>query len=85
MGCILWKQAVEAKREPADKYGDFRVHPQQGSGPIRVGGTQGTGYVGCLIGKPRLLPRFAVVCFPARRCSRSGGWPLSEITPSIAF
>jgi hypothetical protein len=43
-GCILWKQAVEAKRQLADKYGDFGVHPQQGSGPIRVGGTQETGF-----------------------------------------
>ena len=51
-GCILWKQAVEAKREPADKYGDFRVHPQQGSGPIRVGGTQGTGFKGAIAHLP---------------------------------
>jgi hypothetical protein len=47
-GCILWKQAIEAKREAADKYGDFNVHPQDGSGPITVGGTQTTGYKGAI-------------------------------------
>ena len=26
-GCALWKQGVAAKRELADKYGDFGVHP----------------------------------------------------------
>ena len=37
-GCALWKQGVAAKRELADKYGDFGVYPQQGSGSITVGG-----------------------------------------------
>ena len=27
-GCALWKQGVAAKRELADKYGDFGVQPQ---------------------------------------------------------
>ncbi len=47
-GCILWKQAVEAKRELADKYGEFHVHPQRGSGFIRVGGTQETAFRGAV-------------------------------------
>jgi hypothetical protein len=37
-GCALWKQGVAAKRELADKYGDFGVQPYQGSGSITVGG-----------------------------------------------
>jgi Concanavalin A-like lectin/glucanases superfamily len=47
-GCILWKQAIEAKRVRADTYLDFNVHPQDGSGPITVGGTQTTGYKGAI-------------------------------------
>jgi Concanavalin A-like lectin/glucanases superfamily len=47
-GCILWKQAIEAKRIAADKYGDFNVHPHDGSGPITVGGTQTTGFKGAI-------------------------------------
>src|SRR5258708_6104211 len=47
-GCILWKQAIEAKRVVADKYADFNVHPQDGSGPVTVGGTQTTGYKGAI-------------------------------------
>jgi hypothetical protein len=47
-GCILWKQAIEAKRVFADKYADFNVRPQDGSGPITVGGTQTTGYKGAI-------------------------------------
>jgi hypothetical protein len=49
-GCILWKQAVEAKRVLTDKYGDEdpAVHPQHGSGPITVGGTQTTGFKGAI-------------------------------------
>jgi len=50
-GCILWKQAVEAKRQLADS-GDFKVHPQQGSGLIRVGGTQETGFKGAIAHLP---------------------------------
>jgi hypothetical protein len=33
-GCALWKQGVAAKRETADKYGDFHVHPQHGQGQV---------------------------------------------------
>jgi hypothetical protein len=47
-GCIFWKQDVAAKREFADKYSDFDVHPQAASGPIRVGGTQETGFKGAI-------------------------------------
>ena len=47
-GCILWKQAIEAKRVAADKYGDFNVHPQDGSGPLTVGGMETTGYKGAI-------------------------------------
>jgi hypothetical protein len=47
-GCILWKQAVEAKRQLADKYGEFRVHPREGSGLITVGGTKKTGFKGAI-------------------------------------
>ena len=47
-GCALWKQGVAAKRELADKYGDFGVHPQQGSGSITVGGSQETGFQGAI-------------------------------------
>jgi Concanavalin A-like lectin/glucanases superfamily len=48
MGCILWKQAVEAKRVAADKYFGYKVHPQHGAGQIRVGGTQTTGFKGAI-------------------------------------
>jgi Concanavalin A-like lectin/glucanases superfamily len=47
-GCILWKQAVEAKRSPGDKYAAFHVQPQHGAGPITVGGTQATGFKGAI-------------------------------------
>lgn len=47
-GCILWKQGVEAKRSPGDKYGAFNVHPQHGAGPITVGGMQTTGFKGTI-------------------------------------
>jgi hypothetical protein len=47
-GCIFWKQDVAAKRELADKYSDFDVHPQAAAGPIRVGGTQETGFKGAI-------------------------------------
>jgi len=47
-GCVLWKQAVEAKRSVADKYGDFGVRPQHGSGAIAVGGTAATGFKGAI-------------------------------------
>jgi hypothetical protein len=49
-GCILWKQAVEAKRSPGDKYGAFHVHPQHGAGSITVGGMQTTGFKGDIDG-----------------------------------
>ena len=47
-GCALWKQGVAAKRETPDKYGDFGVHPQHGSGSITVGGSQETGFRGAV-------------------------------------
>jgi hypothetical protein len=48
MGCILWKQWVEAMREEADKYYQYRVHPQAGGGAIRVGGTQESAFKGAI-------------------------------------
>jgi hypothetical protein len=38
-GCILWKQDVEAKRIPQDKYEypEFQVQPQAANGPLSVG------------------------------------------------
>jgi hypothetical protein len=39
---------VEAKRVAADKYFEYKVHPQHGSGPITVGGTQTTGLKGAI-------------------------------------
>jgi hypothetical protein len=51
-GCILWKQAVEAERVLADKYGDSSEHPavrpEHGLGPITVGGTQTTAFKGAI-------------------------------------
>ena len=47
-GCIVWKQGVEAKRILEDKYGHYGVHPEHGSGPITVGGTQVTGFRGAI-------------------------------------
>jgi hypothetical protein len=47
-GCILWKQAVDAVRVPADKYVAYHVHPQDGSGPLTVGGMQTAGYKGAI-------------------------------------
>jgi hypothetical protein len=49
-GCILWKQNVEAKRIPQDKYEyrEFKVHPQAGAGSLSVGGTQATGFKGAI-------------------------------------
>ena len=47
-GCILWKQGVEAKRVPQDKYGHYGVQPQAGSGAITIGGTQETAFKGSI-------------------------------------
>lgn len=51
-GCVLWKQAVEAKRVRADKYAATSdrsaVRPEHGPGPMTVGGTQATGFKGSL-------------------------------------
>lgn len=47
-GCILWKQAVQAERVAADKYGAYHVQPRHGSGPITVGGMQTTGFKGAI-------------------------------------
>jgi hypothetical protein len=49
-GCALWKQNVAAKRIPQDKYEypTYHVHPQAGAGPLRVGGTDQTGFKGAI-------------------------------------
>jgi Concanavalin A-like lectin/glucanases superfamily len=47
-GCALWKQGVAANRENSDKYADFGVRPQHGSGSISVGGSQETGFQGSI-------------------------------------
>jgi hypothetical protein len=47
-GCRFWKQGVEAVRSPGDKYGQFHVHPQDGGGPLRIGGTPSVGYKGSI-------------------------------------
>jgi hypothetical protein len=47
-GCVLWKQGVQAERVAADKYFDYGVHPQNGAGPITVGGMQTTGFRGAI-------------------------------------
>jgi hypothetical protein len=47
-GCALWKQNIEAKRVPQDKYGQYDVQPQSGSGAVRIGGTQETGFKGSI-------------------------------------
>ncbi len=45
-GCIFWKQNVEARRSPADKYSAYGIHPQAGTGPVRIGGNLKTGFKG---------------------------------------
>jgi len=49
-GCVLWKQGVQAVRSPADKYEHppYNVHPQHGSGPISIGGTDSSGFKGSI-------------------------------------
>jgi hypothetical protein len=49
-GCILWKQDIEAKRIPQDKYEypEFQVQPQAGPGPLSVGGTAETAFNGAI-------------------------------------
>src|SRR5262249_17190898 len=47
-GCRFWKQGVEAVRSPGDKYGQFHVHPRDGGGPLRIGGTPSSGYKGSI-------------------------------------
>jgi hypothetical protein len=49
-GCVLWKQGVEAVRTSADKYEHppYNVHPQHGSGPISIGGTDSSGFKGSI-------------------------------------
>ena len=47
-GCIVWKQDVEAKRSPGDKYGDFGVEPQGGPGPVTIGGSLESGFKGSI-------------------------------------
>jgi len=39
---------VQAARVVADKYGEYHVQPQHGSGPITVGGMQTTGFKGAI-------------------------------------
>ena len=47
-GCIVWKQNVQAVRSAGDKYGSYHVHPQDGAGPLRIGGTRSLGYKGSM-------------------------------------
>jgi hypothetical protein len=49
-GCILWKQGIEAKRSPGDRYKnpEFQVHPQAAAVPLNVGGTLETGFNGAI-------------------------------------
>jgi hypothetical protein len=47
-GCMLWKQGVRAVRSMADKYERYNVHPQHGSGPISIGGTDSSGFKGSI-------------------------------------
>lgn len=47
-GCIVWKQNVKAARSPGDKFGKYHVHPQDGAGPLRIGGTPSVGYKGSI-------------------------------------
>jgi hypothetical protein len=49
-GCVFWKQGVRAARTPADKYehSPYHVHPQDGSGPISIGGTNSFGFKGSI-------------------------------------
>jgi hypothetical protein len=49
-GCVLWKQDIEAKRIPQDKYEypEFQVQPQAGLGPLSVGGTGKTAFNGAI-------------------------------------
>jgi hypothetical protein len=47
-GCIFWKQGVQAARTSADKYERYHVHPQSGSGPISIGGTNSSGFRGAI-------------------------------------
>ena len=49
-GCVYWKQGVQAVRSPADKYehSPYNVHPQHGSGPISIGGTDTSGFKGSI-------------------------------------
>jgi Concanavalin A-like lectin/glucanases superfamily len=60
-GCVLWKQGVRAVRTSADKYehSPYHVHPQHGSGPISIGGTDLFGFKGAIANVViwnRLLP-----------------------------
>jgi hypothetical protein len=47
-GCIFWKQNARAVRSAGDKYGSYHVHPQDGAGPLRIGGTPSLGYRGSM-------------------------------------
>jgi Concanavalin A-like lectin/glucanases superfamily len=63
-GCVLRKQAVQAARVAADKYGEYHVHPRHGSGRITVGGMQTTGFKGAIAHLAiwnRLLPAAEIV------------------------
>jgi hypothetical protein len=47
-GCMFWKQNIQAKRTSADKYESYHVHPRNGSGPLRIGGTSRIAYKGSI-------------------------------------
>ena len=47
-GCVFWKQGVMAVRTPPDKYMAYKVHPQDGAGPVKIGGTNSLGYKGSI-------------------------------------
>jgi hypothetical protein len=47
-GCVFWKQGIRAARSPGDKYGLYYVHPQHGSGPITIGGSDVFGFKGAI-------------------------------------
>jgi len=47
-GCVFWKQGVSAARTSADKYARYHVHPQDGSGPISIGGINSLGFKGSI-------------------------------------
>jgi hypothetical protein len=66
-GCMFWKQNIQAKRTSADKYESYHVHPRNGSGPLRIGGTSRIAYRG-----QSLTSRSGTGCCRQTRSVRSG-------------